>query len=69
MRCIWTSFDYISGEDLKNFEYITVGGVGHCRMFQYPEQPRKTLSWTMRKIQSIEDSLKCIQYPDPTSSV
>mmetsp|Transcript_5836 Transcript_5836/g.9352 ORF Transcript_5836/g.9352 Transcript_5836/m.9352 type:complete len:302 (-) Transcript_5836:804-1709(-) len=68
MRCLWTSFDYISGENLKNFDHITVGGVQHCRMFQYPELPKQTTAWTMRKIQSIENSLKCIPFPDPASS-
>ena len=69
LRCIWTSFDNVSGDNKKKFDYITVGGVGLCRMFVYPEPPRKTLQWTMRKIQSIDDSLKVIPYPDPSSSV
>ena len=37
-------------------------------MFVYPELPRKTLQWTMRKITSIDDCLKEIPYPDPTST-
>lgn len=34
MRCMWTSFDYISGlENIRKFDDIVVGGVVHCRMF------------------------------------
>ena len=38
-------------------------------MFGYPEAPRMIQRWTMRRIQSIEDSLKVIPYPDPQSTV
>jgi hypothetical protein len=68
LRCIWTSFDYVSGEKSKDFEYIAVGGVGLCKMFSYPELPKRTMQWTMRKITSIDDCLKEIPYPDPTST-
>lgn len=34
-------------------------------MFTYPEPPRQTTRWNMRKIQSIEDTLKEIPFPDP----
>jgi len=70
MRCIWTSFDNVSTEECrKKSGDICVGGVVNCRLFQYPENPRKQHGWTCRKIQSISDTLTCIEYPDPTSSV
>ena len=56
LRCIWTSFDYISGLDRqKQFDHIAVGGVINCRMFGYPEEPCNRNRWKMRKIQSMED--------------
>ena len=67
---MWTSFDYVSGtQNLKAFDDYVVGGVFLCRMFSYPEAPRNSLRWSMRKILSVEDSLKLIHYPDPTSTV
>jgi len=69
MRCIWTSFDNISGrENIRKFDDIAVGGVYYTRMFNFPDQPRNTMKWTMRRIQSNEDTLKQIHYPDPTST-
>ena len=42
MRCIWTSFDNVSTEEnLKKSNDICVGGVVNCRLFAYPEPPRK----------------------------
>ena len=36
-------------------------------MFAYPEEPLNRNKWKMRKILSLDDSLKLIQYPDPSS--
>ena len=70
MRCIWTSFDYISGpENLKKFDDIVVGGVVHPRMYYYPDAPKSMLKWTMRRTQSNEDTLRQIHYPEPQSTV
>ena len=70
LRCMWTSFDYISGsENIKKFDDYVVGGVYFCRMFAYPEAPRASTRWTMRKITSVNDALRVIHYPDPTSTV
>lgn len=70
LRCIWTAFDYVSNqEDLKKSDTITVGGIICCRMFLYQQPHRERSRWTMRKIQSIEETLKEIPYPEPTSQV
>jgi hypothetical protein len=69
LRCMWTSFDYVSGaQNLKAFDELVVGGVFLCKMYGYPEPPRNSTKWSMRKIQSVEDALKCINYPDVTST-
>jgi hypothetical protein len=66
---MWTSFDYVSGaQNLKLFDELVVGGVYLCKMYSYPEPPRSGTKWQMRKILSTEDSLKCIHYPDPSST-
>jgi len=66
---IWTSFDYVSGrENFKKSDDIAVGGVFHCRMYQFPDIPRLSMKWTLRKVQSDEDTLKQIHYPDPQST-
>ena len=58
MRCIWTSYDYVSGkENAKKFDEMVVGGVIHCRIFKYPEQPKTVLKWKIRKVNSDEDAL------------
>jgi len=46
-----------------------VGGVIDFRLFQYPEGPRPAMKWTIRNVFSVEDRLKNIPYPDPTSLV
>lgn len=71
MRCMWTSFDYISGLDnIRKFDDIVVGGVVHCRMFQYPEAPKPLPNkWCMRRILTTSDTLKQIPYPDPQTTV
>ena len=67
LRCIWTSFDYLSDPEAnKDFEHIAVGGIVNCRMFGYPEDPVNRRGQKMRTIKSINDSLKLIPYPDPT---
>ena len=34
LRCLWTSYDYVSGEEnKKKFDHYAVGGVSHCRMY------------------------------------
>ena len=36
LRCIWTSFDYVSSqEDQKKSDTIIVGGMLNCRMFLF----------------------------------
>lgn len=51
LRCVWTSFDYVSGyENMKKSDFISVGGVSNCRMFGFPEAPRAKMSWVMRRI-------------------
>ena len=44
-----------------------VGGVVDFRLFQYPEGPRPAMKWTVRNVFSVDDRLKNIPYPDPTS--
>jgi hypothetical protein len=36
-------------------------------MFEYPKPAKVTTRWTMRFIKSIEDTLKEIPYPEPSS--
>ena len=63
---MWTSFDYISGpENAKKADELCVGGIIHSRMFQYPLLPISGFKWMIRQIKSVEDSLVCIEYPDP----
>jgi len=64
---MWTSFDYISGpENAKKSDEHCVGGVVQSRMFLYPDPlPMSGFNWMIRRIQSVEDSLICIPYPDP----
>ena len=70
LRCVWTAFDYVSGPEMfKKFDELAVGGVIHCRMYMYPEGPKQYQKWKMRSVMSLEDSLKCIPYPDPTSTI
>lgn len=66
LRCFWTSFDYLSSnEDLKNSDTITVGGVVSCKMYMYQQPHKEGHRWVMRKVQSIENTLKEIPYPEP----
>jgi hypothetical protein len=68
LRCLWTAYDYISTpEARKESDFMVVGGVSHSRMYQYPETPQQALGWMVRKILSVEEALKNIPYPDPTS--
>jgi len=70
LRCFWTNFDYISSsEDFAKADTITVGGVINCRMFNYPELPKDGSRWKMRKVTTIEETLREIAYPDPNASV
>ena len=70
MRCLWTSFDYLSDPELcKEFDSIAVGGIVNNRMFGYPEDPVKRRGQKMRTIKSNEDLLRNIPYPDPTLAV
>ena len=70
VRQIWTSFDYISGvENMKKSDDIVVGGVGHFRMFNYPKPMKRMMNWTLRQVESVENQLTCVPYPDPTSQV
>jgi len=67
---MWTSFDNVSGHEVyKNSSDIIAGGIVLCKMYQYPQPPKPRGNWVIRNILSIEDSLKCIEYPDPTSTV
>jgi cancer susceptibility candidate protein 1 len=51
LRCMWTSFDYVSGaENIKKFDELVVGGVTLCKMYCYPEPPKNSIKWSMRKI-------------------
>lgn len=67
MRCLWTSFDYVTGEDY--YPDIVVGGVAEFKLFSYPEGEKKVMKWTMRNVYSVSDRLENIPYPDPTSQV
>lgn len=46
-----------------------MGGVIDFRLFQFPEGPRPAMKWTVRNVFSVEDRLRNIPYPDPTSQV
>jgi hypothetical protein len=70
MRNSWTSFDFVSGpENQKKSDNICLGGVVLNRLFAYPEPPRGMMQWKMRRIQSTEDALREIKYPDPAVQV
>lgn len=70
IRCIWTAFDYVSDEkDKSTSDYITVGGVVCCKMYHYNQPHKEGNRWIMRKINSIEETMKEIPYPEPASQV
>lgn len=46
-----------------------MGGVVDFRLFQFPEGPRPAMKWTVRNVFTVEDRLRNIPYPDPTSQV
>ena len=70
LRCFWTSFDYISSaEDLLKSDLLCVGGIINCQMYAYPELPKDGSRWKMRKVQTLEETLRAIPFPDPASSV
>jgi hypothetical protein len=54
---------------MKKSDDIVVGGVGHFRMFNYPKPMKTMMKWTMRQVESVENQLCCLPYPDPTSQV
>ncbi len=69
MRNNWASFDYVSGrEKSKMFDDIAVGGVVNNRLFNPPEFPRAMIKWQMRRVLSMDDTLKEMPYPDPNST-
>ena len=69
MRAIWTSYDDITVQTGTYYPDIIVGGVIDFRLFQFPEGPRPAMKWTVRNVFSVEDRLRNIPYPDPTSQV
>jgi hypothetical protein len=42
MRCLWTSFDYVTGEDY--YPDLVVGGIAEFKLFSYPEGEKKVMS-------------------------
>ena len=67
MRCIWTSYDYVtSSESAKKSDNIVVGGVCFNRMYQYPKPHVELSKWNMRQVYSTEDTLKLRPYPPQT---
>ena len=67
---MWTSFDNISShEQYRKADELVVGGVVLTKMYQYPQPPKPRANWMIRSILSVEDSLRCIEYPDPQSTV
>jgi len=70
MRNSWTSFDIVSGlENSQKFDDICVGGVVLNKLYSFPEYHRVMGQWKMRRMNSVEDSLKEIPYPDPNAAV
>lgn len=45
-----------------------MGGVVNNRLYHPPEFPRAMIKWNMRRILSMEDTLKEMPYPDPNST-
>ena len=66
---MWRSYDDVTVNAGPYYPDIVVGGVVDFRIFQYPEGPRPAMKWTVRNVYSIEDRLRNIPYPDPTSQV
>jgi len=67
IRAMWRSYDDVTVNAGPYYPDIVVGGVVDFRIFQYPEGPRPAMKWTVRNVYSIEDRLRNIPYPDPTS--
>jgi hypothetical protein len=64
---MWRSYDDVTVNSGSYYPDIIVGGVVDFRLFQYPEGPRPAMKWTERNVFSVDDRLKNIPYPDPTS--
>jgi cancer susceptibility candidate protein 1 len=69
IRAIWTSYDDVTIRTGTYYPDIVVGGVVDFRLYQYPEGPRQAMKWTVRNVYSIEDRLRNIPYPDPSSQL
>ena len=64
---------------MKFINLYVQGGIIDFRLYQYPEGPKAAMSkhqlftlfieWTMRNIFSVEDRLKNIPYPDPSTQI
>lgn len=70
MRCVWTSYDYISSRKfMQESDDIVIGGVCHNRMYDFPVASQKRSRWNMIQIHSTEDTLKLLPYPVPGQAV
>ncbi len=65
LRTLWTSFDYFNKERY-NVDMV-VGGIVDLRLYEYPDMPVSKIGWNIRNIYSVEDRLRNIPYPDPSS--
>ena len=69
IRAIWTSYDDVTVRTGTYYPDIVVGGVVDFRLYQYAEGSRQAMKWTVRNVFSIDDRLKNIPYPDPSSQI
>ena len=67
LRSFWNSNDYLSCSSYH--EDFVVGGIVDIRLYQYPEECKQAQNWIMRSVHAVDDILKNIPYPDPTTQM
>lgn len=66
LRFLWTSFDYLTPEKIQDF--IVVGGIVDFQMFALGELSKPMQKWMSRRVFSVEERLKKINFPDQSHS-
>ena len=70
MRCIWTSYDYVtSRKAYEEMDDLIVGGVVHNRMYEEPRQSKEYQSTksSIRQVFSNDDTLRLKPFPPPNA--
>ena len=66
MRCLWTSYDYLSENTMQD-DYV-VGGVVDFQLYHLPESCKVIpKQWVIRQILTVEQRLRNIPFPEPNA--